>query len=124
VSIEAEPETDIPPESQSNHQFCPICQIYIAHYIWSQHAKGHRHQPGQEYTGFKMVQSEAEMDKNDVAIQGDLSASLSQRLPWLMFLKPLISVRLPPSLESAKLSAEIEGLHWRVSPWVVSSNYF
>jgi len=121
VFIEAEPETDILSESQSNHQFCPI---YIAHYIWSQHAKGHRHQLGQEYTTFKMVQSEAEKDKNDVAIQGNLSVSLSQRLPWLMFLKPLISVRLPPSLESVKLSAEIEGLHWRVSPWVVSSNYF
>lgn len=130
VSIEVEPETDIPPESQSNHQFCPTCQVYIAHYLWSQHAKGRRHQLGQEYTAFKMAQSEAEKDKNDVAIQGDLNFSVIEPTAATAGVTKTIDIRSTAplskiNLKSAKLSAEIGSSRRRtVSPWVVSSDYF
>lgn len=112
VSTEAKPETDIPSEIQSTHQFCPTCQIYVARYIWSQHASGRRHKRGQEYTAFKMAQSEAEKDKNDVAIQGDLNFSVVVPATAMAGVTKTIEIRstAPLSkidLKSAKLSADI-----------------
>lgn len=129
VSVQVKPETDIPPESQSTHQFCPTCQIYVAHHDWSQHAKSRRHQRGQEYTAFKMAQSEAEKDKNDVAIQGDLNFNVVEPTTARTGVTKTIDIRSTAplskiNLKSAKLSAEIGSSRRRtVSPWVISSDY-
>jgi len=49
---------------------------WSSHKKGKKHAKGRRHHLDQEYTASKMAQSEAEKDKNDVAIQGDLNFSV------------------------------------------------
>ncbi|KAF9444106.1 hypothetical protein P691DRAFT_838726 [Macrolepiota fuliginosa MF-IS2] len=76
VSIEVEPETDLPAEIQRTHQFCPICQVYVDHHSWPVHANGLWHKLREKYTAYNMVQYEAEKDKNDVGIRCDLDLSI------------------------------------------------
>jgi len=120
VSVEVELETDIPPEIQSTHQFCPTCQKYVLHHNWSRHVQSRRHHFGQEYTAFKMAQSEAEKDKNDVAIQGDLNFNVIEPTTATAGVIKSIEIRSTAPLskinfQSAKLSADIGTLRRRIA---------
>ena len=76
-----------------------------------------------------MAQSEAEKDKNDVAIQGDLNFNVVEPTTARTGVTKTIDIRSTAplskiNLKSAKLSAEIGSSRRRiVSPWVISSDY-
>ncbi|KAF9440814.1 hypothetical protein P691DRAFT_686382 [Macrolepiota fuliginosa MF-IS2] len=126
ISGEVEPETDLPEEIQKTHQYCSTCQIHISHGDWSAHANGRRHKRGQEYIAYTMAQNEAEKDKNDVGIQGDLDFSIVEPNVAKQGVTKSIEVRLTApltkvTLVSVQLSANIGSSRKRIqSPYVLS----
>jgi helicase MOV-10 len=76
ISPDAQPTKEIPPDINLTHRFCSHCQVYIGLEMWGKHVNKAEHLRGARYVAFKMAQGEAEKDKNDVEIQGDLDFSI------------------------------------------------
>jgi len=67
--------------------------LWSSHKKGKKHAKGCRHQLGQEYTTSKMAQSKTEKDKNNVAIQGDLNFSIIEPTAAMVSVLKTIDIR-------------------------------
>ncbi|KAJ3561909.1 hypothetical protein NP233_g9903 [Leucocoprinus birnbaumii] len=124
LSVEdVEPEIDLPART---HQFCATCQVYIQHSAWTVHINGRRHRRCQDYTSFKLAQSEAEKDKNDVGIQGDLIFNIVEPSVAGQGITKTIEVRSTAPLAkiklvAVKLSAEMGAVrYWTSSPFIAA----
>lgn len=112
VSPNIKPETDIPHDILTTHQFCAYCQIYVPHEAWEAHTRKRKHKRSEEYTAFKMAQGEAEKDQNDVAIRGELDFGVVEPSTSSVGISSSIEVRTTTplakiTLVSVKLSADL-----------------
>ncbi|KAF9260599.1 P-loop containing nucleoside triphosphate hydrolase protein [Marasmius fiardii PR-910] len=69
--IEPEVHEEVP-----NHEFCVICQMQIPIRFRGHHQSSKRHKTRAQFLTFRSVVEEAEKDKNDVTVKGDLDFAI------------------------------------------------